>query len=97
MPTELLKPNTNLRIRFTPDRRRRFDYYVEADRPVTTFILDRDELDRFDKGADFVNSVGGYNRRRRHEGRVRLPSDDEWYFLIVNEENEPVAVHYDLP
>jgi len=96
MPTETLKPNTHLRIRFSPDRRRRFGYFVEADQPVTTFILDPDELDKFDRGVDYVESLGGFHRRRRHEGRVRLPSTDDWYFLIVNEEDKPVAVHYDI-
>lgn len=97
MPTEMLEPNKHLRIRFAPGRNRRVRYFVEADKPVTTFLLDPDELERFYEGVPSVRSFGGQSRRRRHEGRVQLPSDDDWYFLIVNEGADPVAVHYDLP
>jgi hypothetical protein len=96
MPTETLASDSNLRIRFTPPFRGKFRYVVEAEKPVTTFVVDREGLEAFESGEPTVRSYGGFSRRRLHKESVRPPLSDEFFFLIVNDNEEPVAVHYEL-
>lgn len=73
-----------------------FKYRVEAERPVDTFMLDEEELEKF-RGGRSVNSFGGFDERRVHRGRGRLPFGGKWFLVISNPNEQPVAVYYDLP
>lgn len=97
MPTTTLKPDTHLRIRYPTPRRGVVEYHVEADRPVTTFVLDEKGLREFYKGGDVYSYYGGFYGRREHHQELRLPFRGWWYLVIENlSETEPVAVHYEV-
>ena len=76
------------------------EYTVEASLPVTTFVLDEEGLQEYNKkGSDIYSYYGGFSHRRIHEEKVRLPSDVDgpWYLIIQNDsEKEPVAVRYEV-
>lgn len=74
---------------------RRFNYFVEAQQPVDTFMLDDEELAKFRKGKS-ATPYGGFNDRRRHLERGRLPYSGEWSLVIVNHNEEPVTVYYEV-
>ncbi len=96
MPVATLKPNTHMKIRFPVPRSGRITFRVEADRPVSTYVLSPEELQEFYKQDEF-DSHGGFTNRRFHEQRVKLDFTGWWYLVILNESaREPVAVHYEV-
>jgi hypothetical protein len=101
MPLEAIKPNSHLKLRYPVPKRHRIDYEVEANRPVTTFVLDEEGLQEYNKrgGGDVYSYYGGFPHRRVHRERVELPRDLEgnWYLVIQNDsEKETVAVRYEV-
>jgi hypothetical protein len=95
MPRIKLKANTHFTVPFDlPRSRRTVDFFVEADLPVRTFILDDDELAAFRAGKRY-KTYGADRAKKRHEKRVRIPSG-AWNFVIVNSNDEPVSVFYEL-
>jgi hypothetical protein len=98
MPLVAIKPGKYLQVKYPVPRNRWVEYEVEADRPVSTFILDETGLQEFmKKGADVYSYYGGFHRRRNHHQELRLPFKGDWYLVIENEDDkEPVAVHYEV-
>ena len=76
-------------------RNRRVKYKVEAERPVSAFLIDKEDFDRYDDGEK-VRSYGGASRKRFHVQRGKLPYSGEWMLVISNENDRPVAIHYDV-
>lgn len=96
MPTTLLEPNTHLKIKYRVPRSRVIKYYVEAERPVNTHVLDEEGLKYYYDARDF-SSYGGLNRRREHVQELRLPFLGWWFLIIENPSSkESIAVHYDV-
>ena len=101
MPTQMIKPNGYLKVRYKVPRRGLIEYTVEADRPVDTFVLDQEGLLEFEDRAESVYSYyGGFARRREHHQELRLPpnvrAEGFWYLVINNRNNESAAVHYEV-
>jgi len=96
MPIEKVERDHNLRIQFPPPRRGSVEYSVEADVPVSTYVLDKQTLSEFDEGKTQIKSFGGFSRRRKHYQTLNLPGKRNWYLLIVNENDEDAAVHYEV-
>jgi hypothetical protein len=100
MPLTAIKPNSHLKLRYPIDRRRRIEYEVEANLPVTTFILDEEGLQEYNsRGSDVYSYYGGFSHRRVHREKVELPSDFDGplYLIIQNDdEKQPVAVRYEV-
>jgi hypothetical protein len=100
MPLAAIKPNSHLKIRYPAPRKHRIEYEVEANLPVTTFVLDEEGLQEYNKkGSDVYSYYGGFAHRRVHKEKVILPSefDGFWYLIIQNDsEKDPVAVRYEV-
>jgi hypothetical protein len=96
MPTEMIKPNSHLKIRFSVPRRRVVEYDVEANRPVDTYILDENGLEDFYSRKQRFESWGGFTRRYEHHEQITLPFKGWAYLIIKNSQDESVAVHYEL-
>jgi hypothetical protein len=100
MPTVTIKPGEHLSIRYPVPRGRLIEYEVEAERPVTTYILDEEGLHQYlgESDAETVTSYyGGFHRRHNHRQELRLPFTGWWYLVIQNlDRKEPVAVHYEV-
>jgi len=97
MPMALIKPRGYLRIRYSVPRRGLIEYNVQADKPVSTYILDEQGLSEFlGKGEDVYSYYGGFPRRREHRQELRLPFRGWWYLVIDSDNKEPVAVHYEV-
>jgi hypothetical protein len=100
MPLAVIKANSHLTPRYSGPRKRRIEYEVEASHPVTTFVLDEEGLQEYNRrGSDVYSYYGGFSHRRVHREKVDLPSDfDGPWFLIIQNDNakEPVAVRYEV-
>jgi hypothetical protein len=100
MPVAVIKPNSHLKVKYSVPKKRRIEYEVEASVPVTTFVLDEEGLQEYNKkGSDVYSYYGGFPHRRVHKEKVDLPSDfdSSWYLVIQNDSTkDPVAVRYDV-
>ena len=98
VPTLTLKPGDDVRIRYPVPRNGLIEYTVEAERPVTTYILDREGMDEYMGRKSYVTSYyGGFPTRRNHHQEIRLPFRGWWWLVIQNDdEKRPVAVHYEV-
>lgn len=100
MPIATIKPGKDLRIKFPVPRGRVIEYEVEAEHPVSTWVLDEEGLQQFSRkrGDDTISSYyGGFHRRYNHRQELRLPFTGWWYLVIENlEGRKPVAVHYEV-
>ena len=71
------------------------EFWVEAERPVTTFVFDEDGKDAYYEHADEDESYGGFRNRKRHHQRVMVPFRGRAYLVIVNpSKSSQSAVHY---
>jgi hypothetical protein len=73
------------------------EYHVEAEHPVTTFVLDDEGLEEFTRAVRIRSYYGGFTNRRRHDEEVHFPfRSGYWYLVIVNERHQPTAVYYQV-
>ncbi len=99
MPVALIRPNSHLKVRYPVPRGAWIEYNVEADKPVTTYILDEDGLSQFYNGrTEYITSYyGGFPNRRNHYQQLKLPfNKGHWYLIIKNDQDKSVAVHYEV-
>ena len=95
MPVKTLPPNTYTVVRTYIPWSKRFNFLVDADYPVDTYMLDEDELAKFRQGK-IVRSYGGYEERRFHRDIGRLPYGGEWYLVISNFGEQSSDVYYEV-
>jgi hypothetical protein len=99
MPTALIRPRSHLRVKYPVPRTGRIEYEVEADNPVTTYVLDEEGLKEFQNGrTEYIESYyGGFPYRRVHYQSLKLPfRSGNWYLVIKNDQDKAVAVHYEV-
>ena len=72
------------------------EFEVEADRPVNTYVVDREGLEQFSHGRPEFPAYGGFARRKRHFQEVRLPFRGPWYLIVLNPSDKPATVHYQV-
>jgi hypothetical protein len=99
MPTKIIRPNENMRLRYSVPRSRVVEIEVEADRPVKSYVVRTRGLELFDEGSQNFKYFGGFpEARRRHHQELILPFDDgHWWLLIVNPSKiHSVEVFYDV-
>ena len=90
-----LKPKTYTVVPTHISWSRRLRYLVQSEHPVDTFMLDDEELAKFNDGKE-VTSFGGFDERRVHMGRAKLPYGGKWNLVILNPSKEPTAVYYEI-
>lgn len=64
-------------------RSRRIKFTVEAEHPVSAFLIDKEDFDRYDDG-ERVRSYGGPRRKRFHVQRGKLPYSGDWMLGSVD-------------
>ena len=88
-----------MKIAYSVPKKRRIQYEVEAERPVTTFILDDEGLKQYNSGDDVESYYGGFPHRYYHNEKITFPPDftGPWYLIIQNDDAKyHVAVKYQV-
>jgi len=99
MPVSTIKAGKDLIIKFRVPKSRIIEYVVEAERPVSTWVLDEEGLRQFsNKRVENVDSYyGGFHRRLNHQQELKLPFTGSWYLAIENlDDKNATAVHYEV-
>lgn len=95
MPIKTLRPKKYTVVPTRVPWGGRLNYFVESERPVYTFVMDDDELDKFDKGEK-TTYYGGRDEIRVHKVRTKLAYGGKWNVVILNYTKEPTAVYYEV-
>lgn len=95
MKAKWIGADENLRLRYDAPAHGRVRFIVDAEQPVTTYVVDATGLAALDAGED-VPSVGGFTHRRYHEQRLGLPFQGDWWLVIMNRRDEPVRIWYEV-
>lgn len=66
---------------------------IDAQETVYSFVVDRAGLDQFQRGAK-VSSYGGLDRRRQHVFYTQVPPRRQFFLVVFNPHDTPVAVAY---
>jgi hypothetical protein len=98
MPTTLtLKPDEYVVISFpADDDTEEVHIVVDAERPVFAHVMDTPNLNLYREGEEF-EYVGPTAARREHDFWAPIDHRGRWHLVISNEQDQPVAVHYDFP
>ena len=70
-------------------------YLVEAEHPVSAYVLDEQGLLDLEESGDFEYYEGRRNRLKQ-EYEVTLPFGGKWYLVIINEQKTRVGVRYEI-
>jgi hypothetical protein len=95
LPTTLLPANKFISTGYKVLRSGRVEFSVESELPVTTYIMDKKGLEDFQEGGD-IYSYGGFTNRKIHHDKLYLDFRGIFYLVIMNEKNEPTAVHWEV-
>lgn len=78
--------------------RHRVGMQVEASGPVDVYIVGQDLIEAFKQGIRDDSATWKFRGVTRLEKRLDLPFSvgSDWFLVIRNRGQEPVAIHYDL-
>jgi hypothetical protein len=93
--TLTLRQNSYIFFQFSLRRRGSIKFYVEAEQPVDTFVVDEDGFREFEAGRQ-CTIYGGFEGQQEHRQEVRVPYEGTWYLIISNPSYQPVAVHHEV-
>lgn len=97
MPKAMIAPMSFRQVRYTMPEPGMFEFVVNSDLPVTTFVVDEEGLREFlDNEPEIENYYGGAPARRRVHQQVEIPFQGRVYLLIINENDEPSRVNYSV-
>ena len=94
--TKIVGPLKYRKILFTTPRSRRVELVVEASDPVKVFAVYADDIDRFRDGDRFEGLEFKPTKDLRQKVRLPFRIDDDWYLVMENDGDQPVAVHYEV-
>ncbi len=98
MPTYMVSPGKFRKILHAFPRNGKAEIRVEASAPIDIYVIGADELGAFRSGRPF----GGFKFTNRAELEKsldlssRLDDDNDWYLILDNGSDRPVAAHYEV-
>ena len=95
VPTKTLIADSHFAVVLRP-KGRGIMFLVEAEEPVDTYVFDERGLADFQQNGNTDQTWGGSEHRRRHNEKIALASGRRWYLVIVNWNESPVAIHYEV-
>jgi hypothetical protein len=95
MPTCIIQPDDDYRIKFNAiPRGRRVRVTVESNNPIYAYLVEREDIDDFDAEQDFLTLAGEDRDKLKHKLTAFIPRGTAWYLLMVNLNDDPVAVYW---
>jgi hypothetical protein len=98
MPVTTLDPHEYIYLEFKRRRAGTFEFEIEADRPVQTYVVGPRALQRFIDGSKTFKYWGGFpDPRAVQRQKVWIPFSGPVYLIISNPSNdEEVEVDYEV-
>ena len=95
MSTQTLPADNYIYFEFRFRRRGVIKFYVEAEFPIDTYVVDSQGFNDFQSGHGY-DIYGGFAGQVEHRQELKVPFDGDWYLVIKNPRPESVAVHYEV-
>lgn len=98
MATNMVSPGKFRKILHAFPRNGKAEIHVEANAPIDIYVISSEELGAFRSGKPF-DGFKFSNRTeldRRLDLSSRLDGDNDWYLILDNVSDRPVAVHYEV-
>lgn len=95
MPVKIIRGNEHLRISYHVQRGTHFQFEVEGNATVNTYLVDAKGLDDFEAGDEFEVYAGQTNRLY-HDDEADIPFTGPIWFIILNPHDFDVAIHYEV-
>jgi len=98
MPRIKLRGNEYISLEYKTQKRNPFEFELEADRPVQTYIVGPNALEHFEKGHKNFKYWGGFPEPRMHQRqKVWIPFSGPVYLIIANPDPYATAeAEYDV-
>jgi hypothetical protein len=98
MPVETIPPDEYISLEYKPVRSRTFEFEIDADHPVKTYVVGPRALERFEEGSKNFKYWGGFPDPRRHQRqKVWIPFSGPVYLIIANPDRyETAEVDYEV-
>lgn len=97
MPTTIINPQKYRKILYeTSPRKRKVEIEIEANSPIDIYIVQASDLRDWRASREY----GGmsFKARRTLDFQIKMDPEfeDEWYLILENYSDKPVAVHYEV-
>jgi hypothetical protein len=98
MPLTRLRGDEYVSLEFKPRKSGTFEFELDADRPVQTYIVGPKALERFEEGSKSFKYWGGFPEARKHQKqKVWIPFSGPVYLIIANPDPHQTAeVEYEV-
>lgn len=96
MPTRILSPRKFTKVLYDGPERADIRLHFQSSEPIDIYGVSSVLFESFkkDRTADLFRFQGKTNLRKRIPIRTAL--DDEWYLIMENTSNSPIAIHYEV-
>ena len=93
--TQVINPNKFRKMLYDTPKSRRVELDVEASSAVDVFVVQKSDLDQWRKRQDYGGM--GFFRQKKLKQPIKLERGfGDWYLIIENRSDVPVAVHYEV-
>lgn len=98
MPVAAIGPDQYIYLEYVLRTHRRFEFELDADLPVKTYVVGPRALARFEDGSRTFKYWGGFPDPRKHQHqKVWIPFTGPVYLIISNpNKRESVEVEYEV-
>jgi hypothetical protein len=97
MPVNTIGPDQYIALKYTPRKGRMFEFELESDRPVKTYVVGPKAFQNFADGGTRFKYWGGFpDPRKLQRQKVWIPFSGPVFLIISNPNNESVEVDYDV-
>ncbi len=98
MPVTKIRPDEYISLEYKPRKSGTFEFEIDANHPVKTYIVGPKNLERFEEGSRNFKYWGGFpDPRRRQQQKVWIPFSGPVYLIIANPDRDHTAeVEYEV-
>jgi hypothetical protein len=93
VPTEIIAKGQLRKIRYRAPSREQINLYVESSGAVSVYLVDSADVNNL-----FAKPLPGirFYDRTSIDRKIEVNFDDDWYLVIRNKTDGPVAVHWEV-
>jgi hypothetical protein len=97
MPSTTIKADQYIQLEYRVPRNGWIEFEIDANGPVTSYVLDKVGLNDFAEGITDFHYYGGFARRDYHQQKLYLPFNGSWFLVISNRSRTyDVRVRYEV-
>jgi hypothetical protein len=98
MPSIRIRGDEYVSLEFKPRKGGSFEFELDSDLPVKTYVVGPAALERFEEGSTTFKYWGGFADARKHQKqKIWLPFTGPVYLLVINPNPDHTAtIEYEV-